>query len=60
MLNAYGSNFKKFLDKSQLLFSAGVWFLIDGFFDSKWVGEAISFYKYGELELYNERSSRGK
>jgi hypothetical protein len=60
MLNAYGSNFKKFLNKSQLLFSAGVWFLIDGFFDSPRVKEAISFYIHDELDLLDQGANHGK
>ncbi len=51
MLNAYSSNFKKFLNKSQLFFSLSVCSLFKGFFDRSAVKEALSFYIFDEINL---------
>jgi hypothetical protein len=60
MLNAYGSNFSNLLKKSQLLFSRGIWFLIEGIFDRKSVKSALYFYNHDELDLLDRGSSYGK
>jgi hypothetical protein len=57
MLNAYGSNFRKFIYKSQLLLSLGVWFLIEGIFDHLLVKSALSFYIYDELNILDGKAA---
>jgi hypothetical protein len=37
-----------------------IWFLIDGFFDSLRVKEAISFYIHDELDLLDKGARYGK
>jgi hypothetical protein len=62
MLNAYGSNFKFFIYKSQLLFSLAFWFLYEGFLDRSWIRRALSFCIYDELAIldrgFNDVESR--